>query len=188
MAAIPEVPPMFSVAPDARIIPPVPERAVATVMVLFTVTTAGVVMVTFGTEKFPVRDWLFVKNVCKPAPEVKVPLFVMPLLKDGVIAALSVQLAPAFTITAPVKVFAGFVADENVSVPDVPLPMVVVPPTLSVNAPMVSPVPLLICKLPPIARFAPVEADAEPFRVKLPVIDVTAPIVFIPDPENVRLL
>ena len=54
----------------------------------------------------------------------------MPLLNVGVTAALSVQFAPEFMITKPVKVLAGFVAEVKDNVPDVPPPTVVVPVTV----------------------------------------------------------
>jgi hypothetical protein len=126
-------------------------------------------------------------KVCRPVLEEKVPLFVIPLLNVGVIAALSVQLAPLFIVTKPIKVFAGFVTEENESVPLVPPPTVVVPETVNAKAPVVKVVPSPTIRLPPIVNAAPVVAVAVPLKVKLLLTDVTGN-VFAPLPLSIRLL
>jgi hypothetical protein len=125
--------------------------------------------------------------VCTPVLAVNVPLLVIPPLKVGVMAALSVQEAFALIVTKPVKVLPGFVAEEKDNVPDVPLPTVVVPVTAIVNAPIVRAVPSPTERAPPIVRFAPVVAVADPLNVRLLFTVVTAN-VFAPEPESVRLL
>jgi len=114
-----------------------------------------------------------------------VPLLVIPLLNVGVIAALSVQLAPASIVTNPPKVLAGFVADEKAKVPDTPPPTVVVPVTPSVKAPTVKVVPSPTERLPLIAKLAPVVDVAVPLTVRFPAIVVTVK-VFTPLPESVK--
>ena len=183
---MPDVPPMLSVALAACVRPPVPDRAVPTVNELLLVNVTPVT-VTLGIENVPVNPWLLVSNVCSPVLAVKVPLFVMPFWNVGVIAALSVQLAPAFMVTKPVKVLLGFVAEEKANVPVAPPPTVVVPPTLSVNAPMVSEVPLPVERVPVIAKLAAVVVVTLPLTVKLPPIAVVpACITSVPLPLNVR--
>jgi hypothetical protein len=95
-------------------------------------------------------------NVCNPASAVNIPLFVIPLLNEGVIAALSVQLAPEFMVTKPINVFAGLVAEEKVNTPDTPPPTVVVPVTVKAKPPAVNVVPSPIERLPETVVAIPV--------------------------------
>jgi hypothetical protein len=64
-----------------------------------------------------------VLNVCMPVLAVKVPLFVIPPWKVGVVAAVSFQVEPALIVTEPVTVNA--IAAEIVNVAFVTLPSVI---------------------------------------------------------------
>ena len=129
-----EVPAIFNVALAPCFKTPVPEKAVATVK-LFELINVMAVMVMLAIEKVPVRVWLLVEKVWAPVLAVNVPLLVIPPMNVGVMAAFSVQLAPALIVTKPVNVLDGLEAEVNVMEPLLPLPTVVVPETESVNAP-----------------------------------------------------
>lgn len=181
------VAPMFNVLVPALVNPPVPARAVATVSVPLLVKVTPVT-VTLGMENVPVSAWELVLKVCTPVLAVKVPLFVMPLLKVEVTAALSVQFAPPLIVTRPVKVLEGFVAEEKVNVPDDPPPTVVVLLTVKVNAPTVRVVPSPTERLPVIVKLAAVVDVAVPLNVRLPPIAVVPDCKVLPPlPLRVRL-
>jgi len=178
---------IFSVPVAALVRPPLPARVVDTVNELLLVSVTPVT-VTLGIVNVPISACELILKVCTPVLAVNVPLLVIPLLNVGVTAALSVQLELVLIVTSPVKVLAGFVAEENDNIPaDPPLPTVVVPVTLKVKAPTVKVVPFPMIRLPPTVKAAPVVAAAAPLKVRLPVMDVVAPNVLAPLPESVRL-
>jgi len=69
-------------------------------------------------------------KVCTPVPEVNVPLSVRLPPKLTALLPELLQVAPLTTVTSPVNVLRPVPA--RVSVPDVPPPTLVVPPTLRV--------------------------------------------------------
>ena len=113
---------------------PMPERAMTRLLKLF---VPAPVMMVFA----PFRVIVLVLPV-------KVPLFVRLPPKATAAAADSLQVAPLFTVTSPVKVLVP-VADEIDNVPLVPPPTVVVPDTVSAKAPAVNVAPLPTLKLLP---------------------------------------
>ena len=81
------------------------------------------------------------------------------------------------------------VAEDIVSIPLAPAPIVVVPLTVKANAPAVKVVPSPTLKLPVILKFATKLVVTVPLNVKFPEID-TVPVckVVVPEPERVKLL
>ena len=185
IAAIPGTPVKFilSVPVPAFVNPPVPANAVVTVNVPLFVNVTPVT-VTLGIENVPVSAWEFISKVCIPDPAVKIPLLVIPPLKVTVELPELFQVAPAFIVTRPVKVFAP-VAEDIVKLPLVPLPTVVVPVTVNAKAAAVNVVPSPTVRLPEMARLAPVVAVQAPERVRLPLMVVTANVL-APLPLKVR--
>jgi len=122
------VPPRASVpvAPFNNV--PVPANAVPIVNELLLVrVTAAPVTVTLGIINVPVSTWLLVLNVCTPVLAAKVPLFVIPPWKVGVVAADSVHVEPALIVTEPVIVNAITAEIVNVA-------LVAVPSVIDANA------------------------------------------------------
>lgn len=163
---MPDVPPMFSVAPTACVSAPVPLKAVPTVRLLLLVrVTAPPVTVTLGIVRFPVKACEFVSNVCTPVPALKVPLFVMPPRNvTAEFAAVFVHVAPDAIVTRPVKV--RVLLAVIVRAPLVPPPTVVVPVTANVEFPIENVAPLLMLRFP--------------VTVVLPLVDA------VPDTEITR--
>ena len=152
-----------------------PDKAAVAVIVPALVSTAGEVTVSnvadvnvplfvyaapvpekvaVGMLMVPVSDLETPVNVCVPVLAVKVPLFVRLPPKATAAAADSLQVAPLFTVTSPVKVLVP-VADEIDNVPLVPPPTVVVPDTVSAKAPAVNVAPLPTLKLLPTVMAVP---------------------------------
>lgn len=183
--AIVQVPPIFKVAPDDWVNPPVPARAVATVRELLLVR-AIVVTVTLGIVNVPVSAWAFVVKVCSPEPPVKAGVVVIPPRNSNGEFPELFQFAPAAIVTRPVKSFAP-VADEMFRVPLVPPPIVVVPVTVNAKPAAVKVVPLPVLRFPVIESPATVVVLTVPLSIKLPPIAVV-PVckVTVPLPLKVR--
>ena len=128
-------------------------------------------------------------KVYVPDPAVKVPLLVIPpLIVIGEFPEL-LSVAPELTVNNPVNCLAP-VALLIVSVDA--LDTVVVPVIVKANAAASSDdalVPSPTVKLPPTETAEVVVAEAVPLNTRLPlIVDKVLTIVFVPEPENVKLL
>ncbi len=144
---------------------PVPAKAAVMVRVPLLVKVM-VVTVTLGIENVPVNPWALVSKVWTPEPAVKVLLLVIPPLKVMAELPELFQVAPAVTVTKPVKVLAP-VDEEMVKLPLVPVPILVAPVTVMAKAPMVKVVPSPTERMPPTVTAPAVVVFPVPLVVKL---------------------
>ena len=182
------MPPRFRIALVAWVKPPVLLSAVFIVNPLLLVNDTAPVTVTLGMESVPNRFWEFVSKECTPVPARNVPLLVRPPLKlTNELAVLFVQVAPLEIVTRPSNRFSP-VAEDMVSWPLVPPPMLVEPVTVSGKPATVNVVPSPRSRLPEIESPTTVVVDAVPRSVRFcPIEVVPARRVFVPLPESVRL-
>ena len=159
-----KVPPIFSVPVAPLVNAPVPESAVPTVKAPLFVYVP--VTATDGIENVPVIVLPAPLKVWTPVPALNVPVFeILPGRVKATLAAVLFHVAPASTVTSPLKALVP-VAEDKVKIPLVPLPTVVAPVTVKAKAPAVKVAPSPITRLLPIAR-APPSAVVPADMVKL---------------------
>lgn len=187
-----ELPPKLSVPvkplPLVKVLLPLGVvRVVLTVIVPLLVTDAPLAIATLGitvaVEPLIIAGPEPVK-VCVPVLAVQVVALLVRLpANDGVIAACSFQTP--LTVTSPVKVLPGLVAEEKMSEPVAAT--FVVPVTEKVNPARVKVVPAPTLRLPPMVSPTTVVTETVPLLVKLPLIVVTPTgNVGVPLPLNVK--
>ena len=126
---IAEVPPKLSVELAACVNPPPPDSAVPRVSVPLLVYVP--VTVTEGIVNVPLIVLPAPLKVYTPVPALNVPeLDILPGKVNATFAAVLFHVAPALTVTSPLKAFVP-VAEDMVNIPPVPPPTVVVPVTVS---------------------------------------------------------
>ena len=182
-----DVPPIFSVPVAPLVSPPAPVSAVPTVKVPLFVYVP--VTATDGIENVPLTVLPAPLKVWTPVPALNVPAFeILPGKVKAALPAVLFHVAPALTVTSPLKAFVP-VAEDMVRIPLVPPPTVVLPVTVKAKAPAVKVVPPPTTRFPPIANPTTVVVVAVPLKVKLPVIDVV-PVckVLVPEPESVKFV
>jgi len=171
---------------------PFPVSAVPMVKLLLLINLTPVTVM-FGIVKDPesaVSVWSLVMNVWTPVPALKIPVpkSVIPLLNVAGEFPVLFQVAPADTVTRPLR-FSTPAALLMTMLPLDPPPTVVVPVTVSGNPATAKVVPSPMERLPPIVKPTTVVAVAVPLRVRLPPIPmVPVANVLAPVPKRLRLL